>query len=262
MGLEHSNNTFVKHIKILKTLMGDAVQHGHITEQQYKDFRVLWKGQKEDEPTLTYLTPEELELLWNLDLAPDDKLAKVRDMAISQAYTGVRYSDLCDVKLSSVIRARDYQAGQVLELIPIVQDKSRTLIKVPLHPRVKIALERMDGRIPVLSIQKFNSYLKDLCRIAGIDTRTMTIRNKGQDVRTGPKWQFITSHILRATAATNLYAMGVQADTIMAVLGWKKREVFQRYIRLAKESQAGFFQVPTSCINGVGSVGPGLPVGE
>lgn len=237
--LGHANNTFVKHITLLKTLMRDAVQHEHITEADYKAFRALWKGQKEDVPTLTYLTPEELERLWSADLPA--RLAKARDRAMAQAFTGVRNSDLDDVRESNISPGRDYQGGQDLELISIVQDKTRTLIKIPLHPYVRVILSRNGGKVPELSAQKYNRYLKELCQAAGIDAPVTIVRNRAgkKEAERGPKWQFVTSHILRATAATNLYAMGVPESTIMAVLGWKKREVFQRYIRLAKEAQAG-----------------------
>ena len=104
-----------------------------------------------------------------------------------------------------------------------------------------VVLARNGGKVPALSGQKYNKYLKELCQVAGIDTNVTIVRNRAGKVQSerGPKWRFITSHVLRATAATNLYAMGVPESTIMVVLGWKKREVFQRYIRLAQESQAG-----------------------
>ena len=124
-----------------------------------------------------------------------------------------------------------------MDAIRFMQSKTKQVVTIPLHPFVKEAIERNGGILPPLSQQKSNKYLKELCQLAGIDSPVTIVRNKaGKTVsETLPKWNAVTTHTLRATAATNLYKMGVPPKTIMKFGGWRDEKVFQRYIRLVDE---------------------------
>ncbi|MCB0578635.1 MAG: site-specific integrase [Phaeodactylibacter sp.] len=227
----HSNNTLVKHIKILKSFMKRAVQAGLTDNMACQGFKV-----KEDVPVLTYFTMQEVERIRALDLAGNERLAKMRDRAIVGAFTGMRFSDLDQLTVEHFTSIRDRE-GKKVDAIRFMQSKTKQVITIPLHPFVKETIERNGGVLPSLSHQKSNKYLKELCQLAGIDSPVTIVRNKaGQTVsETLPKWDAVTTHTLRATAATNLYKMGVPAKTIMKFGGWRDEKVFQRYIRLADE---------------------------
>ena len=50
-----------------------------------------------------------------------------------------------------------------------------------------------------------------------------------------PKYQFISSHTARRTAATNMYLAGIVPYRIMLVTGHKTEKSFFRYIRITRE---------------------------
>ncbi|MCB9291576.1 MAG: site-specific integrase [Lewinellaceae bacterium] len=229
----HSVNTVVKHIKILKTFLHQAVKAGHTSNRAFTSFSM-----REEPPVLTYLTPDELEALYRIDLSANHRLARVRDRAIVSGYTAMRFSDvdrLTDAHFVT-IPARE---GRI-DGIRFMMSKTADIVTIPLHPYVKEIVERYGGRLPVISNQKANDYIKEACRIAGIDSPVTLVRNRGGKKvdEVMPKWQAVTTHTFRATAATNLYRAGVPPKTIMKFGGWKTREVFERYIKLADEEHA------------------------
>jgi len=89
----------------------------------------------------------------------------------------------------------------------------------------------------VLSEQKLNSYIKEVCKLAGFNRLERINRtSKGETVTVSrPRYSLITTHSARRSAATNMYLAGINVYDIMKITGHKKLESFQRYIKIDQE---------------------------
>jgi len=215
-------NSIGKHIKVLKTFVNDAPAELR-TQADLKPFRVL----REDVDNV-YLNDRELEALRSCEL-PTAKLERVRDSFLLLAWTGCRYSDLSKVFEAS----GDY--------ILIRQEKTDAKVKIPIHPVVREILNKYQGSAPrLLSNQRFNEYIKEVARIAGIDqveAKRETIG--GKEVATKrPKYELITSHAGRRSFATNMYLAGLPSITIMAITGHKTEKSFMKYLKITQAQHA------------------------
>lgn len=85
-----SNNYALKILQNVKLFMNEAkeLNYHNNTDYQSKRFTI-----KKEEITHIYLNEEELNILYNLDLSENKKLDKVRDLFLTGAYSGLRYSD-------------------------------------------------------------------------------------------------------------------------------------------------------------------------
>ena len=75
---------------------------------------------------------------------------------------------------------------------------------------------------------------------AGINERIPVKETKGltTTVIYREKWELVTSHTARRTAATNMYKAGIPAISIMKITGHRTEANFMRYIKLSKEENA------------------------
>jgi hypothetical protein len=72
-----------------------------------------------------------------------------------------------------------------------------------------------------------------ICRLAGITGEEVIVRpEKGKEAeKYYKKWQLITTHTARGSAATNMLMSGMEASDIMILGGWSSEKSFRRYIR-------------------------------
>ena len=110
---------------------------------------------------------------------------------------------------------------------------------VPLHAEVLTILQKRKGKFPkAISDQKYNQYIKEVCRLAGIDDEVegtkkvpMAIdRSNYRNVtKAFPKWELVTSHIGRRSFATNFYGK-IPTVLLMNATGHKKESTFLAYV--------------------------------
>ena len=102
-------------------------------------------------------------------------------------------------------------------------------------------LEKYNGELPVsISNQKFNQYIKEVCKHAGLNSMVSKSITKGGIPRSKnyKKWELVSSHTARRSFATNLYNSGFPTISIMAVTGHKTEKAFLLYIRVTPEEHA------------------------
>ena len=112
---------------------------------------------------------------------------------------------------------------------------------IPIHPEVRRIWDEYDGKLPnVISNQKFNQYIKEVCQAVGItDSVLKSITRGGKKITTAyEKWQLVSSHTARRSFATNLYRQGLPVVTIMAITGHRTEGAFLKYIKVGKEEHA------------------------
>ena len=120
--------------------------------------------------------------------------------------------------------------------------KTNVDVKVPAHDYVKEIFEKYGGHIPYkICIQHFNKYLKlVMCEIGLNDKITYSFTKAGRlQTVTPEKWQLISSHTARRSAATNMYLTGRMTTLeIMRLTGHRTEQNFFRYIRLTNDDTA------------------------
>ena len=210
-------------IKNLKAAMNAAYR-----EKLHNNSDFLLFKKPSEEVDNVYLTQKELDALYNAPLK--GHLAKVRDIFLVGCYTAMRWSDYSRLEEKDITD----------DTIYFTHKKTDYRVSVPLHPIVKEVLERYGGKVPEISSQKLNQYIKDVCRAVGITNPITRVYMKGgkriEEVK--PKCDLVTSHTARRTAATNMYISGVPAYNIMLITGHTSEATFRKYIKFEKERNA------------------------
>lgn len=218
----NSQNLFGKRIKTLKTFLNDALERGANNHLMYKGFKVLQK-----ETDAIYLTEDEIEKMYKLDLTENKRLEKVRDLFIVECNTGLRFEDLMHIEKDNVLK----------ESIKIKVRKTGKILNTLLLPDTKVILKKYDYQLPKISNTNYNIYIKEIGKLAGIDeTITHNSYKSGKEISIKKKkFELITSHTSRRSFATNMYLREYSPVMIMSITGHKKESTFLKYIRITNE---------------------------
>ena len=192
----NSVNTIAKHLRQLRTLVNEAINQGYIPSDAYpfRKYKIKQaKGRKE------FLTPDELKRLENLDV--DKKLRHVLDAFLFCCYTGLRFSDFCQLSPANFIKVNGKR------WLHFTSIKTGVELRLPLHllfeGKALAVLERYDIVTDFAKIgpnSEANKYLAQLAAFARIR-------------------KHITYHTARHTCATLLVHQGVPITTVQKLLG-------------------------------------------
>ena len=157
-----------------------------------------------------YLTFEDLTKIENISKEKlTDSLENAKDWLIISCYTAQRISDF--------MRFTDEQIRieNSKHLLEFTQKKTGKNMTIPLHPKVLEILNKRKGKFPYpISDQKYNDFIKTVCKLAEINEPTKGSRlietqpnSKVFRKKSGTykKWELVTSHIGRRSFATNFY---------------------------------------------------------
>ena len=218
----YAPNTIARTLKFIKTICYHAKSNGLETSYQLDNIKV--KFEKVDK---IYLTKEELKLIESAELE-NDYLDNSRDWLLISCETGQRVSDFMRFNKEQIRFEGD------VPLIEFTQVKTDTIMSVPLSKKVRAILKKRNGEFPrQISDQRYNEYIKEVCKIAGLDE---VIKGSKQDTATKrkvrgsfPKFELVTSHIGRRSFATNNYGR-IPTPLLMNVTGHKTEGMFLQYI--------------------------------
>ncbi|MFZ4741347.1 MAG: site-specific integrase [Bacteroidales bacterium] len=170
-----------------------------------------------------YLNDEELQMLINLDLSKYTGMERCRDTFIIGAYTGLRYSDICqlsDDKISdNILKIRNIKTGK--------------WVNIPLHPAIQKIIGKR-GKLPKpLDHSDFNKQIKKVAKRAGINQIVSTYKYIGKQIIESkePKHHIISSHTMRRSFVTNLHHKGMPLRNIMDFSGHSTISSLERYIK-------------------------------
>ena len=215
------DNTINKTISFLKAFMNWAVERKLTTNTDFRSFKI--KYNKND---IIYLTDDELMTLYDLKVK-NERLERVRDVFCFQCFTGQRYSDIenisnLDIK-NGVWKFRAKKTGDLLD--------------VPLNRYALSILDKYkawESPLPIISNQKMNEYVKELCELAEINglVRITKIQanKKIEDVQ--PKFNLIGTHTARRTFISLSLKNGMKPDYIMKIVGHSDYRMMKRYLAI------------------------------
>jgi len=219
------DNYFAKIISNLKAFLTWCKKRGYVKDLTFKEFKAT-----EREKDVIYLTMEELMTLYNFQFA-SYKRARARDLFCFMCFTGMRVSDLQNLKREQI---RD---GQIFKTIV----KTHKTEVIPLNQYAKAILAKYEDLenkpLPKLSAQKINDHIKECCEEAGITELVNYVDYSGGKAREHrePKYNLITNHTARKTFITNSIMLGMNTKTIKEITGHKKDAVFNKYVKISEE---------------------------
>ena len=241
-----SKNSIGLDVKNIKALLKVAKKQG----KQVSDISV--KTDKETADSV-YLTREEVEKL---------RVLRFTDELILAEYPGITPGNLKRAQVSlenarckflvgicTALRVSDYNSIQQYNIkddtITILPKKGSGLRKpapvvIPMHPILKEVLSSGYDVSQAVSSQKFNDQIKVVCKMAGIAEKVATYRTQGGKLvaTVKKKYELVTSHTARRTAATLMTIAGIPKRSIMMLTGHTSEKNFDKYVRLSEQENA------------------------
>ncbi|AZB00316.1 hypothetical protein EG359_12105 [Chryseobacterium joostei] len=219
--------TIQRDLVFIKTFCNYAHEKGLEVDRNINKVKI--KVKKESKPI--YLTVKELEKIEKVEL--NESFDNVRDWLIISCYTGQRVSDFMKFR-TDMIREEDSRY-----LLEFKQQKTNKLMTIPILPKVEEVLNKRNWNFPkALSDQKYNDYLKLVCKEAGITEKIKGSKKKEIEPESGKyrkeegvyeKWELVSSHIGRRSFATNFYGI-IPTNYIINMTGHSTETIFLDYI--------------------------------
>lgn len=226
----YNTNTCSKRIKEIKHIIRAAREEG-VTTCPVPEFKF-----GEVAVDSVYLTWDEIARFAAADLSGLSKGHEIaRDLFLVGCYCGQRVSDYASIKSDQIHTDSD---GRVY--ISVLQKKTGTKVEIPVRKELREILAKYNNELPTLADQKINAYIKEIAKVAGIDEAIEFTSTKGGKAHTikKPKYELITSHTARRTAATLMYLDGVDSMDIRQITGHSSDKMLQKYIRSTAHDNA------------------------
>ena len=230
---DHKNSTLSKELSSLKSFLKWAKRKGY---NKFSEFELFKPKIKNIQKKIIFLNQSELKKLREFEIPEENKnLEKIRDIFLFQCFTGLRYSDVFNLKKANI--RENY--------IEVTTLKTSENLIIELNKLSKNILERykdIEGEkaLPVISYQKMNDYLKELAELAGINDLVTTTYYKG-NVRfeeITPKYALLGTHAGRRTFVCNALSLGIPPNVVMKWTGHSDYKSMKPYIDIADEIKA------------------------
>lgn len=191
---KHEQITINKTIQRLRTPIKLAISEGYLDRDPF----ILHKS-KTVRKTVIFLNTEELKTVEETILQ-QKRLCIIQDLFIFCCYTGLAYNEMSNLEKKHIQIGFDDS-----NWIQMTREKTQRQISIPILPKAQEIIDKYStdlSRIfPPISNQKFNSYLKEIADIIGIQKR-------------------LTHHTARKTfASTVLLFNNVPMEIVSELLG-------------------------------------------
>ncbi len=207
-----SQGTVYNYHKYLKLFIGDAIVDGLIDKNPYKSlpFRI-GRGEKQ---YVDCITEEQFNAIKELEISTRH-IRRARDLFLFQCYTGMAYSDLMSFDYSNC----EEVGGKWFYHAKRTKTDTDFVFQL-LSPAVDL-LRSYDFKLPHITNQKYNDYLKVVGAMVGVDS--------------------LHSHMGRATAATLFLSKGMPINVVAKVLGHTTLRQTTRYARTLNKDVCSAF---------------------
>ena len=229
------NSTIGKQLGFLKWFIHWAFKKGYHQNIAFETFKPKLKNTPKK---VIFLTWDELNKLKVCNI-PQNKqyLERVRDVFLFCCFTGLRYSDVYNLRTSDVMA----------DHIEITTVKTADSLVIELNNHSKAILEKykdvhFEGNkvLPVISNQKMSDYLKELGELAEINEPIRETYYKGNQRidEVTPKYALLGTHAGRRTFICNALALGIPAQVVMKWTGHSDYKAMKPYIDIADDIKA------------------------
>ena len=252
-GLEE--NSVQKQYKNLLWFMNWAIRKGYTREATIQTYKPKFK--LADKPVI-FLDQDELFTMYKFKIPKngtkvklkDHKgneyekvveeagaLEKTRDMFCFCAFTSLRYSDMAELRRANI-------DGDVMH---ITTQKTHDSLDINLNPMAQAILAKYAGEhfpgdraLPVISNQKMNQYLKDLCELCGFNKpiSETCYRNGRRETEVFPKWAKIGTHAGRRSFICFALSTGIPPEVVMKWTGHSDYKSMKPYIDIATKTKS------------------------
>lgn len=232
---DYAPATVGKHIKNLKMIMTLAINKKVSTNREHEQ---KYFTKPKGDSFAVYLNEEEIKKIYMVKLDGENAVYdKYRDMFLIGCYTALRISDYTNIQPENF-----KTTAKGTHIIEAVTQKTKTRVHVPiLYDEIYAIAQKYNYNFPKVSTQKLNDSIKIISKMAGITELITYKKTKGGETTTvtEPKYNLISSHTGRRSAATNLYNIyNIPEMNIMLITGHKTTENFRRYIKISGEENA------------------------
>lgn len=195
--------TINKHIERLRKIIKLALAEGFLDRDPFLLF-----SPKKVITEVVYLDSTELKLL-EIHKFKQERLQRVADLFIFCCYTGLPYLEMASLKKENIIQGFDGK-----KWIQIYRQKTKKTLTIPLLKHAENILNKYkddSAFLPIITNQQFNSFLKEIAAVLGIQKR-------------------VTHHTARKTfASTVLLYNDIPMETVSELLGHSNMKVTQKH---------------------------------
>ena len=220
---QYSDNYCGQLLKLLKIILRDAEKSG-LEIHPYSNYIESFK-QKSSDRILHILNPLEIKALKGLKQIPEVYTDSYNWLLIGLCI-GQRVSDLLKLSPDNLRKA---PTGLYID---ILQQKTKKAVTVGVAD--PLVIEILENEFPrKVSQVVFNKQIKALCKMAGINELVSGFKNnpktRRKEIVNAPKYEFVTSHIMRRSFASNYYGK-IETPLLMNITGHSKESTFLTYI--------------------------------
>ena len=245
--------TVQKHFANMRWFLSWALRNGYCKEDAIQRFRPKFKVL--DKPVI-FLNAEELSKLYHYEVPKNGTkvtlhklngeeyekivanaaaLEKTRDLFCFCAFTSLRYSDMEKLKRTDIVDGK----------LNVITKKTNDRLSINLNDFAKAILEKYkdcafpnDHALPVITNQKMNEYIKDLCELCEFTEPVTRICYRGGErvEETQMKWELIGTHAARRTFVCYALANGIPPQTVMKWTGHSDYKAMKPYIDVAEST--------------------------
>ena len=252
--LEMKDVSIQKDLKMLKWFFRHAMEIGAKVPTDFINFRPKFKLIDKE---VVFLTWDELLHLYNFDVPKDgtevhlkdlsgkiykkivqnrSSLIKTRDLFCFCAFTGLRYSDMAALKRTDITE----------DGINVITEKTDCALNIPFNAYSRSIIKKYEDEIypgnlalPVISNQKMNDYLKDLCEICGFNSpvKYSYYRDNVRYDEVHPKWEVLGTHGGRRTFICAALELGIPTTVIRKITGHANEAAMRPYIAITDKTK-------------------------
>ena len=182
---KYSPNYIIKIIQLAKQIFNYGMKKQYINQNPFIFLKIKTKPKP-----LIALSKDELQKLMKHKFT-SKRLQQVADLFLLQCFTGMAYVDLINF---------DKNIHIVNGFICFNRQKTETQSLIPILDQTKELLEKYNYELPSITNQKYNSYIKEIADITGIEKK-------------------LTSHVGRKTCGSIFLNEGVSIEVVSRILG-------------------------------------------
>ncbi|HWB64166.1 MAG TPA: site-specific integrase [Chitinophagales bacterium] len=227
----NTNNTIHSKLKQIRRFMSYAKRldlHSNLT---YKEYNVSPQVK-----IITFLERDEIKQLMEVQLDSYLETAS-RDLLLFGCFTGMRYSDIKNLKRTDIKEHRFEGMESVFHAAHIRQVKTSKETVIPLLPEALSILkqyENMRGEyaLPQFPLQTVNNALKIVGQKAELTCQQKTEVFVGVERITDyvPKWKILSTHIGRRTFVTIAATKGIPINVVASITGQNPATTMKHYM--------------------------------